>query len=428
MPDWFKNSLQAFKNPSYVQSAVTLLLFFASWGIWWSFFQLWLTSPDHGLNLSGSAVGTIFSVNSLVTLVFMFGYGAIQDRLLLKRTLLIFCASITSLIGPFFVWIYAPLLKQHFTLGIVVGAFVLSAGYLAAAGIFEAVTERFSRQFNFEYGSARAWGSLGYALVALLAGFLFAINPHLNFWLGSFFGILLLLNLIFWRPKAEKILGAQLQNHDHASDSPSLQEMLGLLKLKEFWIIIIFIMFTWTFYTVYDQQMFPEFYTDLFSSREKGQRIYGSLNSLQVFLEALMMCLVPLIMRKIGVRNTLLIGIVIMAIRIGLSGFFINPIIVSFIKLLHAFEVPLFILPMFRYFTLHFVTKLSATLYMIGFHVAAQVGQVILSTPLGILRDEIGYSQTFLVIAIVVILAGFFAFFSLKKDDEDVHGDPFIRS
>ena len=83
---------------------------------------------------------------------------------------------------------------------------------------------------------------------------------------------------------------------------------------------------------------------------------------------------------------------------------------------------------MFRYFTLHFDTKLSATLYMIGFQIAAQIGQVILSTPLGALRDKVGYSTTFRIIALVVLVAGIYAALVLKKDDQDVKGDPFVRS
>lgn len=31
-----------YKNPIYLQSSFSMLLFFASWGIWWSFFQIWL--------------------------------------------------------------------------------------------------------------------------------------------------------------------------------------------------------------------------------------------------------------------------------------------------------------------------------------------------------------------------------------------------
>lgn len=416
------------KNQSYLQSSLTMLLFFASWGVWWSFFQLWLTSPTNGLGLSGSAVGTVFSANSLVTLILMFIYGTLQDKLFIKRQLLIFCASIATLVGPFFIWVYAPLLKNHFAVGIVIGAVFLSAGFLAAVGIFEAVTERFSRLFDFEYGQARAWGSFGYAVVALLAGFLFVISPNLNFWAGSFFGLLLLLNLLLWKPKAEKKVADEVSNANDPSSVPSVKEMLHLLKLPELWVIIIFIMFTWTFYTVFDQQMFPGFYTNLFSTPELGQHMYGTLNSIQVFFEALMMGIVPIIMKKLGVRNTLLLGVSIMCVRIGLCGFTTNPVTVSFIKMLHSLEVPLFILPMFRYFTLHFDTKLSATLYMIGFQIAAQVGQVILSTPLGTLRDQIGYSNTFKIISLIVLIAGIFAAFVLKKDNQDVNGDPFVRS
>lgn len=418
----------ALKNQSYLQSSVTMLLFFASWGVWWSFFQLWLTSPTNGLGLSGSAVGTVFSANSLVTLILMFIYGTLQDKLVIKRHLLIFSATIATLVGPFFIWVYAPLLHNHFVLGIIVGSFVLSAGFLAAVGIYEAMAERFSRLFDFEYGQARAWGSFGYAVVALLAGFLFVINPDLNFWAGSFFGLLLLLNLLFWKPEAEKRANQEATNNTGSSSVPSLREMFGLLRLPQLWVIIIFIMFTWTFYTVFDQQMFPGFYTSLFATPELGQQMYGTLNSIQVFFEAVMLGIVPLIMKKIGVRNTLLLGVTVMCIRIGLCGFASSPVLVSMIKMLHALEVPLFILPMFRYFTLHFDTKLSATLYMIGFQIAAQIGQVLLSTPLGTLRDHVGYSATFRIIALVVLAAGIYAAIVLKKDDQDVQGDPFVRS
>ena len=90
--------------------------------------------------------------------------------------------------------------------------------------------------------------------------------------------------------------------------------------------------------------------------------------------------------------------------------------------------VPLFILAIFRYFTLHFNPLLSATLYMVGFQISAQIGNVIMSTPLGALRDQIGYQPTFLVIAGTVLAAGIYAFFTLKKDDQEVLGDPFIRN
>ncbi|WP_323703802.1 MFS transporter [Mammaliicoccus sp. Dog046] len=423
----FSNYIQPFKNKSYLQSSFTLLLFFASWSIWWSFFQIWLTSDKNGLGLSGSEVGTIYSANSLTTLILMFIYGILQDRLVIKRTLLIFCATMSTLVAPFFIWIYAPLIQSNFSLGIVLGSLFLSAAFLSAAGIYEAVSERFSRYFDFKYGQARAWGSFGYAIFALIAGFLFVKNPDYNFWLGSLLGLFLLLNLIFWKPESENKAKREIINDDTDASIPSFKEMLSLLKLPHLWVITLFIMFSWSFYTIYDQQMFPDFYTKLFDTPEAGQQMYGTLNSVQVFFEALMMGVIPMIMLRFGVRNTLLLGVTVMVVRIGLSGLLNDPVTVSIIKMMHAIEVPLFMLPMFRYITLHFNPKLSATLYMIAFQIAAQIGQVILSTPLGTLRDQIGYSQTFLIISGIALIAGIFAIFAFKKDDEDVNGDPFVR-
>ena len=113
-----------------------------------------------------------------------------------------------------------------------------------------------------------------------------------------------------------------------------------------------------------------------------------------------------------------------MFLRIGLCGFATSPVSVSAIKMLHSLEVPLFTLSIFRYFTLHFDTKLSATLYMIGFQIAAQIGQVILSTPLGILKDSVGYSNTFRVISVIVLIAGCYGLLVMKKDSDFVNGQP----
>lgn len=143
-----------FKNPFYRFDSLNILLFFTAWGIWWSFFQIWLTNTLH---FSGEQVGTIYSFNSAITLILMFVYGAIQDRLGLKRHLLIFCSVMEMLLGPFFTWLYIPILKAHFMLGALLGSIYLTFAYLSASPMFEALAERISRRFGYQYGQARAW-------------------------------------------------------------------------------------------------------------------------------------------------------------------------------------------------------------------------------------------------------------------------------
>ncbi len=418
------NLLKAFSNPFYRSSSLEILLFFAGWGIWWSFFQIWLTTKQ---GFSGAQVGTIYTFGSAVALVLMFVYGSLQDKLGLKKYLLMFMVACQVLLAPFFTWVYVPMLESNFYVGAMVGAVYLAVAYLAACPVFEAVTERLSRRYRFEYGQARAWGSFGYAISALSAGFLFTINPYLVFWTGSAVSAVLFVVLMFLKPENVEANVRQYENLEEKNKdaiSPSLMEIIGVFSIFDLWKMILFVILSWTFYTVFDQQMFPQFFTQFFATPEEGQQAYGILNSVQVFLEFVMMGLVPILMRKIGVRRALLLGCFIMVCRISGCSIASSPLAIALIKLLHAPETALFVLAIFRYFTLHFDTRVSATLYMVGFQIAASVGGIIFSVPLGSLRDSIGYQNTFMVIAGIVLCATIYAFIILREDDEEVAGQP----
>lgn len=98
-----------------------------------------------------------------------------------------FCVACEVFLGPFFTWVYVPLLKSNFIVGALIGSIYLSVAFLAASPTFEALAERMSRRFGFEYGQARAWGSFGYAVAALIAGFMFTLNAYLIFGLVQYF-------------------------------------------------------------------------------------------------------------------------------------------------------------------------------------------------------------------------------------------------
>ena len=248
-------------------------MFFCSWGIWWSFFSRWLTDPTHGLGMSSAEQGQIYSINSLATLVIMFVYGTIQDQLGIKRKLVIFISAVAACVGPFVQFVYQPMLTAGGTtrfIGVLLGSIVLSAGFMAGCSLFEAITERYSRKFGFEYGQSRAWGSFGYAVVALCAGFLFNINPLLNFWVGSICGLGMLCVYAFWVPAEQKEELKKEADPNAAPTNPSFKEMVSVLKMPTLWVLIVFMLFTNTFYTVFDQQMFPNYYASLFPTTEIG--------------------------------------------------------------------------------------------------------------------------------------------------------------
>ena len=115
----------AWKNPSYLQSSFGIFMFFCSWGIWWSFFQ-----RSSSRRWTNAEVGTIYSINSLATLVIMFVYGVIQDQLGIKRKLVIVVSVIAACVGPFVQLVYAPMILAGGTtrwIGALIGSIVLSA-------------------------------------------------------------------------------------------------------------------------------------------------------------------------------------------------------------------------------------------------------------------------------------------------------------
>lgn len=169
------------------------------------------------------------------------------------------------------------------------------------------------------------------------------------------------------------------------------------------------------FYTVYDQQ-FPIYYSSLFSDTATGNQLYGYLNSFQVFLEAGMMFAAPFIVNKLGAKKSLLFAGFVMSIRIIGSGLAVEPIGISCMKLLHALELPIMLIAVFKYLAQHFDNRLSSTLYLVGFQFASAIAAAFLSPVIGQLYDSIGFSKVYFIIGGVVLLFNVISMFTLSSD------------
>ncbi|HEO1688295.1 TPA: MFS transporter [Citrobacter freundii] len=399
-----------FSNDKYRYSSGYLLFFFAAWSLWWSFYAIWLKNK---LGLSGTELGMLYAVNQFFSMLFMLGYGFMQDKLGTRKPLIWMMGTVITLSGPFLIYVYEPLLVSNFKLGMVLGAIFFGLGYLAGCGLVESFVEKVSRKFNFEFGTARLWGSLGYAAGTFVGGIFFSINPHINFWCVSVMGVLfLVINVVF---KTDAPAPASADTRSPEPDALTRKDFLTIFKDSQFWFFVIFVVGTWSFYSIYDQQMFPVFYASLFDDPELAPRVYGYLNSVQVFMEAVGMALVPFLINHIGPKSALLLGGTIMTCRILGSALFTDIYIISLIKMLHALEVPLFVISVFKFSVANFDKRLSSTIYLIGFNIASSIGIIVLSLPVGKLFDKVGYQEIFLIMASIVVITLIFGYFSLSK-------------
>lgn len=392
----------------YWKLSAYFFFFFFTWSSSYSLFSIWLGQE---MNLSGASTGIIFSVNAIFALCMQPLYGYISDKIGLKKNILFFISVMLVFVGPFYIYVYGPLLQYNVMLGAIVGGLYLGVAFLAGIGAIESYIEKIGRKYNFEYGKSRMWGSLGWAAATFFAGQLFNINPNINFWVASVSALILVAIILSVKVEMTN------QELDQA-ESVTLKDVGQLFLLKDFWFLMMYVVGVTCVYSVYDQQ-FPLYYASLFPTEAFGNQVFGYLNSFQVFLEAGMMFLAPFIVNKLGAKNSLILAGFLMAFRIIGSGMVVGPIGISGMKLIHALELPIMLIAIFKYLAANFDTRLSSVLYLVGFQFASQVGASILSPIAGVLYDSIGFRYSYMLMGVMVLCFTILSIFTLLNSKNE---------
>ena len=355
-----------------------------------SLLSLWLGSS---LKLSGAQTGMVFTAISFAAMCSQPIYGFVSDRLRERKHILWMISVLCSLSGPFFLFVYAPLLNSNILLGAAVGGLYLGVTFTAGSYAVESYVDRIGRRHGFEYSRVRLWGSIGFASAAVMSGRLYNIDPAIDFMLASCAGVLMLVLLLVW------CTGSATTSSAAAPDQRvRLAEALGLLRDPKFWRFMVFILGVTNLYLVFDQR-FPSYFASMFSDPKEGTAMFGYLNSLQIFIEACGLFVAPVLVKRIGAKRGLLLAGSIMLVRIAGSGLAVGPASISAMKMLHSLELPIMVVSVFRYIAANFDNRLASTLYMVGVSFGHSLGLTLLSTVAGASYDRFGFQATYLAMA-----------------------------
>lgn len=392
---------------SYPLLSALLFFFFVSWSASGSLLSIWLHQE---IRLKAGDTGIIYSVLSISALFAQICYGFIQDKLGLRKHLLWYLTVMLILSGPAFL-LFEYLLKVNILLGSVFGGIFIGLTFNGGIGVLESFTERVARQSQFEFGKARMWGSLGWAVATFFAGLLFNIDPKLNFAVASCSGLMFMVLLARLRVSS----AAHAMQEAVAGGKVTLQDALRLLTLPRFWAMVFFVVGT-CIYSVYDQQ-FPVYFSSQFASFQEGNEMYGYLNSFQVLLEAGGMFCAPWLVNRVGAKNGLIFAGMVMAMRMIASGLVEGPLLISIAKLLHAVELPVLLVAIFKYNSLNFDKRLSSTLYLVGFACTSSVIATVLSPLAGYSYERYGFAESYLFMGMLVFCITFISMFLLRNSD-----------
>jgi OHS family lactose permease-like MFS transporter len=394
----------------YIKISAFIFLYFVIWTMSFSLYSIWL--GQHA-DLTSAEIGAVFAVNGAFAVVMKPVYGFITDKLGMKKYLLYFVAIMSSLLMPFFVYVYHPLLSSHFSLGVVAGALYLSLAWYAGIAASESYCDRFGRLKGFEFGRIRMWGSCGAAVTASFAGILFNISPTINFTISSITSLIMLALLV-----SIKIPASDNQENAVVPEKKiSLPDVRRLLKDGKFWRFCFYVAgIVWIMHIA--EQQFPRYFISFFHGDNSGTSWYGYLSTVQAIVEFISMLTMPWVVNKLGARKALIFAGLIIGLRLVVSGFATGPLMIAFIKPLYGLENALLLIAVFKYIANHFDKKVNATMYLIGYQCTMYVGTIFVSAPVGYLYDHIGFGNTYFIMGGIVILFALLSIFVLSDNDE----------
>lgn len=391
---------------NYILLSLFDFLYLFAWSSTMAFFVIWTTQH---LGISATKTGLLYSVNAFIALLMQPFFGFISDKFGQKKRLIWFLVAMLLPVGPFFIYLYAPLLVHSFWLGALLGGVYLGIIFNSGCGVIDSYIDKISRRYQFEYGRVRMWGSLGWAAAAWIVGKYIDSNPNLAFWLASI--AIVIAAICFMLTKIE-LSEAEMQK----TSALKVSHALELAKNGQFWMLLVFTLFVTQIYDTYDQQ-FAQYFSLQFPTPEEGNRWYGILASIQVCGETLFLCLMPWFVNRTGAKWALIIAGLIMSVRIVGSAIPLGPVWIGAVKMMHALEKPLILVSVFKFIAANFDNKLSSTVYLLVLFVAS-IATAVYSPLAGYLYDTIGFAQTYYILGGVAGVFTLISVFTLRDNRE----------
>lgn len=274
---------------------------------------------DHGL--TGIEIGVVLSVTPFMMLFIQPFYGMLADRFGYKKCLLFsaLSASMSFLLflveGDFLFLFWVTL--------------VMSLFYNTLQPLLDSLSLRLAQKNpTFSYGSIRIAGGLGWAFTGTLVGhYIDAIDTTVIF-VFSAASMLLTFVVTLW---------IKTDNSSFIQDSPSLKQIKYIFKEKALIILLTCVFLVsagattiWNFYSIY--------------MKENGasSTLVGYGLSFQGLCELPLFYFSARIIKKLGIKTTLLVTLLATSCRMLLYSAVKDPVMALFIELLHGISWSLF--------------------------------------------------------------------------------------
>ncbi|MDQ2085496.1 MFS transporter [Herbivorax sp. ANBcel31] len=367
---------QHMKNYPFIFPAFYVLIYMAL-----AVFSVFLPVYLDSLEYSGTQIGILLAIGSFVAIFSQPFWGIACDRAKTKNSVIKLLLIMTS-----FIMLLFYLSESFYYLFFIL--VILSFFQTPVFPISDAITLEYMAPTRWKFGPIRLAGTMGYALMAVIAGAIIDKNISGIFFISFLLG-LVTFSSVFKIPK--------VKGHQATGRKISIIE---LFKNKE---LMIFMGFTVAIHSTL------AFYNTFFGIYYTGIGADSSLLGWAIFIasvsEVFFLLWGDRVIDKLGIKSTLLGAGLICAIRWGVLGLSNNIYIIMLSQVLHGFTFIVLAYSMATYINNEVPKELRASGQTLNAVICLGLSRIIGSIGGGIFSDFVGVKQVFLYASLIIFLS-----------------------
>ncbi|OIJ12766.1 MFS transporter [Anaerobacillus arseniciselenatis] len=352
--------------------------------------------------LTGSQIGFLLAVGPLAAMIAQPFWGYMTDKYKTSKKVIIVCLS-----GAIFssVFLFQNLDFSLLTLVI----FVFFIFMAPVGGLGDSLAQKTANQLSITFGSIRMWGSIGFAVMSLVGGFLFTAIGIQYIYLP--FILFLIITLV---------IGIRIKDIKTSQKPVNFKEALKLVqnkKLMMFFVIMMFITVT--------HRSSDSFLGIYIVERGGVESFIGWAWFIGVSAEALVFATSTLWFRRFHALTFIIIAAILYSIRWFLMAVIADPMLVLPLQVMHGLTFGIFYLSAFHYVTKIVPEQLQSTGHLLFYSFFFGLSGIIGSSLGGQIIEQSSAQHLYLFLAMislagVVFLSGYKLFYYRLRNGENI--------
>jgi PPP family 3-phenylpropionic acid transporter len=345
------------------------------------------------IGLTGTEIGTIFSVGTFISILFQPFWGFMADRTNAIKKILIFLLIFSAL----------TISSIPFTKSFMIIAILYASYQFFTCGIFP-LNDAATLHSKYEFGRIRQWGSVGFATAAFISSILAQyLSNNIIFYITAFACIIALIFL-------NKIDAKSSHN-----ETINLALLKDLLKNKNYILFLIMAFFIGGTINA-NNTYFGLLYKHL-GGTTSG---IGFAFLLFALSEAPFLKNSDYIIKKFGVNKLLIFSGISFMLRWGIYSFIPSTKLILILFLLQGLSIGTFLAGAAQYINLHTKKSQTATAITIYFSLSLGIGSMLCIFLSGIIIDKINIFAAYkfyLLWSAIGFSVLMYLYYSLKKQN-----------